>query len=337
MKLIYYLILGMLIPAGCSGSGENVEFRHDEANKRLEVYINEKYFTSLFYPDDSEKPVLYPILTASGKEITRGYPYNPRPFERYDHPHQVGLWLNFGDVNGLDFWNNSFNVSSENKHRYGSIKFREVISQDPENGKLVVRSDWVDSNNDVILDEETIFIFKEKNGIRSIERTSKLTAVRKATFKGNKEGLLGLRVDKAFEEPSDRAQRFLDVSGNITSESFVHNTGVNGVYRNADGYEGGDVWSKRSPWVALRAEKDGEIITIAIFDNRNNPYYPAWSHARGYGLFAVNNLGGKAMHANEENVEINLNPGEGISFTHLIVIGGDIDDAELARIADKFQ
>lgn len=43
------------------------------------------------------------LLFASGKVITRGYPMNPRPFERMDHPHHVGLWFNFGDVNGLDF------------------------------------------------------------------------------------------------------------------------------------------------------------------------------------------------------------------------------------------
>ena len=38
----------------------------------------------------------------------------------------MGLWLNFGDVNGLDFWNNSLAVKPENKHRYGSIKFNET-------------------------------------------------------------------------------------------------------------------------------------------------------------------------------------------------------------------
>ncbi len=336
MKIIYFIALTFLISAGCSRSDGKVEFIHDEANKKIEVYINDNFFTSLFYPDDSEKPILYPILNVSGKEITRGYPYNPRPFERVDHPHQVGLWLNFGDVNELDFWNNSFRVAPENKHRYGSIKYKEVIRENPGKGELVVSSDWVDINNTTLLNEETTFIFGEKSGVRSIERTSKLTALMDVRFKGNKEGLLGLRVDRAFEEPTLRPQNLLDARGNLPDEQTVNNEGVNGVYRNADGHVGGDVWSKRSPWVALSAEKEGEIITISIFDKKSNPYYPAWSHARGYGLFAVNNLGGKGMHPNEEDVEINLSPGESISFTHLIIIGGDMSDEELKQIADDF-
>jgi len=337
MKQIYSIILVLSIAAACTGTGEKVEFRHDEANNRLDIFISDNHFTSFFYPDDSEKPVLYPIFTASGKEITRGYPYNPRPFERFDHPHHVGLWLNFGDVNGLDFWNHSFRVSPENKHRYGSIRFREVIRENPGKGELVVSSDWVDINNTVLLNEETVFIFCGENGRQSIKRTSKLTAVQDVTFRGNKEGLLGLRVDRAFEEPARSPQRLLDAQGNLRDERMVYNEGVNGIYRNADGQNGSDVWGKRSPWVALRAEKEDEIITIAIFDHKDNPYYPAWSHARGYGLFAVNNLGGKGMHQDEEDVEIKLNPGESISFTHLIVIDGEISNDELNRIAENFK
>ncbi|MEX2396744.1 MAG: DUF6807 family protein, partial [Balneolales bacterium] len=125
MKIILTMIFTLLISSASADSNEEIEFRPDEAENKIGVYIGGELFTNFFYPDDMEKPVLYPILTASGKDITRGYPYNPRPFERTDHPHHVGLWLNFGDVNGLDFWNNSFAIDEEDKHRYGSIKFKE--------------------------------------------------------------------------------------------------------------------------------------------------------------------------------------------------------------------
>ena len=36
---------------------------------------------------------------------------------------------------------------------------------------------------------------------------------------------------------------------------ILNNVSVNGFYRNAEGVKSGDVWSKRSPWVALRAER----------------------------------------------------------------------------------
>lgn len=338
MKTIINAAVILMLLSGCASVDvdDTIEFRSDDENDKIEVYIEDRLFTSFFYPDDMEKPVLWPIYTISGKDITRGYPYDPKPFERADHPHHVGLWLNFGDVNGLDFWNHSFAINPDNRDRYGSIKFNNVVSQNPARGELTVSSDWVDHEDSVLLTEETTFIFGEQNGMRTIERRSHLTAEQNVQFRGNKEGLLGLRVDKAFEEPTESPQRYLDEQGNINEERTVRTEGRNGVYRNADGDIGGDVWGERSPWVALEGEMDGEVITIAIFDNQENLYYPAWSHARGYGLFAVNNLGGRDMHDDAEDVEINLSAGESILFTHLIVIGGEMSDEELTQIFNDF-
>jgi hypothetical protein len=43
-------------------------------------------------------------------------------------------------------------------------------------------------------------------------------------------------------------------------------------------------------------------------------------HARGYGLFAVNNFGGKAFDKNEQPLSLVLNSGESVTFRHRIVI-----------------
>jgi len=316
---------------------EKVEFKNDESGKKVEVFVGGKLFTAYIYPDNMEKQSLYPIMSASGKFITRGYPLNPRPFERTDHPHHVGLWFNFGNVNGLDFWNNSFAIKPEDKPKYGTIKFRKIVSENPAKGTLVTNADWVDVKGNVLLNEEATYIFEGDGDTRIIERITKLTAKQLVTFEENKEGLIGLRVDRAFEEPSQKPEQFLDAKGNVTQVPMMNNEGVNGVYRNAEGIKGGDVWSKRSPWVALRGVKDGEVITIAIIDNKANPNYPAWSHARGYGLFATNNLGGRIFDKNASEVKIVLKPGESITFRHKIVIGGDLSDAELNDLSKNFK
>ena len=280
---------------------------------------------------------MYPITTASGKEITRGYPINPRPFERTDHPHHVGLWLNFGDVNGLDFWNNSFAIKPEDKHKFGSIKFKEILETNPQTGTLITASDWVDSDNEALLNEKTTFVFSEEGVVRTIDRTSELTAQKEVTFTENKEGLLGLRVDRSFEEPATKPGRFLDAEGNVTEVPVLNNEGVNGVYRNAEGITGGDVWAKRSPWVALRAEKDNEIITIVMMDHPDNPNYPAWSHARGYGLFASNNFAGRAVDENAEPVLLTLKPGEKLKIRYKVIIGGDLTNEQISTIQSNFK
>jgi hypothetical protein len=85
MKRFIYLFLILIFAAACSGNAQKVQFNHDATNQKVDIYFGDSYFTSYIYPDDMEKQVLYPIVTASGKEITRGYPINPRPFERTDH------------------------------------------------------------------------------------------------------------------------------------------------------------------------------------------------------------------------------------------------------------
>lgn len=337
-KLFSILIFTTLILfISCKSTSTTVSFNVDEANKTVDVNVNGIYFTSFIYPDNMEKQCLYPIQTPSGKLITRGFPLNPRSFERTDHPHHVGLWFNFGDINGLDFWNNSYSIKPEDKNKYGSILFDKIIEANDKKGRLVVQSNWVDNDKNVLLNEKTTYIFGgSKNDIRTIERITELTAKQKVIFTENKEGILGLRVDRAFEEPTKKAETFLDANGNVTETPVLNNEGVNGVYINAEGLTGGDVWGRRSKWVALKANKEGETITIVIMDNKNNLNYPAWSHARGYGLFATNNLAGKAVDKNSDSVKLELAPGEKITFKHKVIIGGDITDNEINKFSDNF-
>jgi hypothetical protein len=334
LNIFILTLLGAVLSVNASSKSEKVEFKNKE--KEVEIFVGGQYFTSFIYPDDMEKQVLYPIFSASGKEITRGYPIHPRPFERTDHPHHVGLWFNFGDVNGLDFWNNSFAVKAEDKHNYGSVRFKKIVSEDAKKGRLVASSTWVDSRGNVLLNEETTYIFSGEENQRIIERIAKLEAVQTVTFHENKEGIFGIRVDRAFEEPATKAEKFLDANGQVTEVPVLNNAGVNGVYRNAEGITGGAVWGKRSPWVALRAEKEGEVITIVIMDHPDNINYPAWSHARGYGLFAINNIGGRAFDKKSAPVKMVLNPGDKIVFRYKVVIGGDLTNEQISKIANRF-
>lgn len=78
-----------------------------EPERRVDISIDGKPFTSYIWPTTLKKPVLYPLRTAEGTVITRGYPLEHRAGERIDHPHHAGLWFNYENVNGIDFWNNS--------------------------------------------------------------------------------------------------------------------------------------------------------------------------------------------------------------------------------------
>ena len=90
-----------------------------DKDRKVDIYIDGKHFTSYIYPTSLDKPVLFPLKTSKGTLISRGFPLESRSGERVDHPHHVGLWFNYGDVNGLDFWNNSYAISPKDKPKYG--------------------------------------------------------------------------------------------------------------------------------------------------------------------------------------------------------------------------
>ena len=325
----------------CNVAQKGIEIIPDDSQRKVDILYDGKLFTSYIYPADLDKPVMDPIYTANGTVITRGFPRNPRPFERGDHPHHVGAWLNFGDVNGLDFWNNSYAVPADQKSKYGSIRHRKVVNA--QNGSaeaiLEVAADWVDHTEKVLLKEETKFVFSGEGDWRIIERTTKLTAQQEAvTFTDNKEGMIAIRMDRAFEEPSKVPELYLDSNGNPTEVKVLNNEGVNGVYRNSEGFEKGDVWGKPTKWVSLSADKAGEKITVAIIDHKQNPGYPAHSHARGYGLFSTNNMGVQVFDPDAPLFTLTLNPNQSIVFKHLIVVktNGFASDDEMNKLFTDF-
>jgi len=98
----------------------------NEASRRVDVFVDGQPFTSYIWPESLTKPVLYPLRTAQGTIVTRGFPLNPRPGERVDHPHHVGLWFDYGNVNGVDFWNSSTSLAPEQRKKMGTIVHRRI-------------------------------------------------------------------------------------------------------------------------------------------------------------------------------------------------------------------
>jgi len=290
--------------------------------QRVDVLVEGKLFTAYIYPGTLKKPVLYPINTSAGTPVTRGWPMDPRPGERVDHPHQVGMWFNYGDVNGYDFWNNSNNVSGQ-AGKYGTIKHDTVLAIKNGNNaaQLTVAANWLNDAGTVLLKEQTTFIFSGKGADRSIERITTLTAASNdVLFNDNKEGLIGLRVARQLEHPGKQAEIFTDASGTATKVPQINNDGVTGHYLSSNQKEGDAVWGTRGGWVSLRATIGTEPVSVLIMDNPKNIGHPTYWHARGYGLFAANPLGQSAFSNGKETLRFNLPAGQSVTFKFKILI-----------------
>ena len=338
------IIPGLLMMVSCRTSPNSpVDLQVVESEQRVKVTAGGKAFTAYIYDPELEKPVLFPLVTADGVTVTRGFPLAPEAGERADHPHHVGCWLNFGDVNGYDFWNNSPARSQESKVHLGRIVHREFLKVRRGRGRAVleVRARWMAPDTgeaEQLLEETTSFTFRASEKTRIIDRVTTLTAISgRVTFTDNKEGMMALRVGRAFEHPDTGAVLLTDSSGQLMEQQVVDTAGVTGRYRNSEGVEGTDVWGKRARWVELTGISQGQRRSIVLMDHPSNTGYLSHWHARGYGLFSVNNLGRKVFDNNREEIVVELEQGSSLTFRYRLVLSDeDLSDPEIEALWTGF-
>jgi hypothetical protein len=335
-SLAALLIVAATALAGAQTSSSNlVQVTARESERRVDVTVGGMPFTSYIYPTSLKKPVLYPLRAASGTVVTRGFPLQPRPGERVDHPHHVGFWFNYGNVSGRDFWNNSTAIPDSAAPHMGTIVHRAVrgVSSGVGEGTLDVTEDWMTYQGRALLREDTRFVFRARAGLRSVERITTLTALDSAvSFTDNKEGMVGLRVARGLEQPSTTPEQFLDASGRATAVPVLDNTGVTGSYRSSEGKVGDAVWGTRGRWTMLTGVLNGEPLTLALLDHPRNVGFPTYWHARGYGLFAANNLGQKALSNGAEELNFSLAAGKSVTFRHeLLILNGTATPAQIEK------
>ena len=319
-------------------AANGVEVKVNEAARRVDVTIDGKPFTSYIWPTTLKKPVLYPLRSARGTLVTRGFPLDPRKGERVDHPHHVGLWLNHGDVNGFDFWNNSDAIPAQQAPKMGTIVHRKILDtkSGADKGELAVETAWMTPDNTQLIKESTRFVFRGGADSRTIDRITTLTSLdQKVVFKDNKEAMFGMRVARGLEQPADKPEVFTDASGKATAVPVLDNTGVTGKYVSSEGKEGDAVWGTRGKWTMLGGTVEGEPVTIAILDHPSNPGYPTHWHARGYGLFAANPLGDEVFK--EKPFNLTLEPGKSVTFRYrVLILGGPSTPDRIERESQAF-
>jgi len=313
-----------------------VRLVNDANARKVDVFIGQKLFTTFLYPATLEKPVLYPVFTANQIDVTRGYPMNPHPGDPTDHPHHIGIWFNFENVNGLDFWNNSFAIPADKKNLYGWIKTDKITQvSGGKTGILGYHANWTNQKNETLLEENTRLDFTTAGNKRIIDRTTVLTANTEVKFTDAKDGLLGMRLAHELQIPTKQDQKFTDDKGNVTIVKGGTDDIANGNYVTSAGKTGDDAWSSRAAWCKVYGKIGSDSISVVMIDHPDNPNYPTFWHARGYGLFAANPLGEQIFTNGKASKNLSLKKGESVTFKYRIVVDGGLR-ATTAQEADKF-
>jgi Methane oxygenase PmoA len=340
--LLLAVLVGIIILVGsafASDTGKGVKVVANEANRRVDITIDGKPFTSYIWPQSLKKPVLYPLIDDSGTTVSRGYPLEPRPNERVDHPHHAGMWFNYGNVNGFDFWNNSDAIKTADQPKMGSIHHDKILStkSGANSGELVVTSTWTTGTGKDILKQTTKYVFSQHNGQRTIDQTITLTALDKAVFNDDKEGVLGMRVAHWLESPDEKGGIFMDANGKPTKVDAADTKDSTGVYLTSEGVKGGAVWATRGRWCTLTGSTGSHTSTIAMIDHPGNPGYPTYWHARGYGLFAANPLGRSIFDPKQPAFNFTLEKGASTTFRYRVILySHSAGPEEINREADAF-
>lgn len=332
-SFVYITLITLVLLSACSGKQTVgsvqplITFNEDAAARKVEVLVAGKMFTALQWRDSVYKPVLFPLVSAGGHMVTRGYPLSPREGESTDHRHQVGNWLNYGNVNGSDFWGNGH--SGSRSPNGGEIKFLGISEKSEGEGKatLATSASWVDHSGKELLSEKTQYHFIADDSIRIIDRITELTATASepVVFKDTKEGMFGIRVARELELPSEDSER---TAPEVRT----------GNYRSSEGVKGAEVWSTRARWMNLYGTVVDEQVSLAISDHPKNLSYPTYWHARPYGLFAANPLGVKDFTKGEQELNHSLTKGESLTFRYRIILasGTHLTDDQVNRYADEF-
>src|SRR5260370_22724278 len=155
----------------------------------------------------------------------------------------------------------------------GTILHRRIVSAKGgvARGELDTEIDWMTPSGKVLMRERTQFVFAGDATTRTIDRIATLTATdERVVFADAKDGMMGMRVARQLEQPSNEPLVFTDIAGRVTNVPAMDNAGVTGEYLSSEGKKGDAVWGTRARWTILTGSIGPQPITIAMIDHPRN-------------------------------------------------------------------
>ncbi|MBX3415115.1 MAG: PmoA family protein [Pirellulales bacterium] len=292
----------------CSDKADAAEFAVERNDQGVTVKLDGEVFTE-YLIDKGPKPILWPIVGPTGKNMTRAYPMQRIKGEMMDHPHHRSLWFTHGDVNGIDFWSES--------GKNGKIVHRDFVEvSGGAEAKIVTNNDWVDREGNKICEDTRTLKFHQVGELRAIDFDITIRALESAvTFGDTKEGSFGIRIPTS-----------MDVERRPSGGKIV----------NSNGDTDGTAWAKSAAWVDYHGPVEGEELGIAVLNHPSSFRFPTHWHVRTYGLFAANPFG---LHDFEPNAgkdgKHTLEPGESFTLRYRVLFHQG--DEKSAKIAEAFE
>lgn len=237
------------------------------AGDHISVVINGKPFTDFYSAGSFPKPFLHPLRSADDRIVTRQFPMVQVEGESRDHPHHRGLFIGYGNISGVNFWENEKSYTSTNRGTM-ILKGPPRFVSGKRRGSIEAAFAWGNPAGQVMLDEDRTMTFYAQSELRTVDFDITLTARQDLHFEDTKEGFFAIRIADSMKEEQ--------------GGQMVSSTGLRTEKQ---------VWGTKADWVDYSGPVDGRPVGIAIFDNPANRNHPPRWHSRAYGLFALNPWG----------------------------------------------
>jgi hypothetical protein len=187
------------------GAADTRQVAVSVGDNRVDVKVDGSLFTTLHTAREPRKLYLHPLLTASGRRVTRAFPMEQVSGESTDHPHQRGVWIGAEQLSGMDFWENE---PSDHNPKAGSVvldRISDVRSGGGE-GRFTIHANWISAAGDnPIVETRTMRFRAPSPDEREIDIDLRLQAKSLVTFADNHDAVLGLRL--ATNSRKDTAAR----------------------------------------------------------------------------------------------------------------------------------
>jgi hypothetical protein len=267
----FRVVLGLCLAiAGALAALAEIEIV--KGDDRLQVRIDKKQFATYVWSDPKIlRPYFCNVHAPNGVQVTRTYPPDPvvnKDNDDHDTMHP-GIWLAFGDVNGLDVW--------RNKARVWHAHFVEEPIVEAEHATFTVLNAYdplTGSNQSSFYETCRYDIYSLDIGWYILCQSAFQSRKGAIRFGDQEEMGLGVRVQTPLTVKFG--------SGTIlNSEKGRNEYGT---------------WGFPAKWCSYYGKVDGNVVGVTLMPGPGN-FRPSWFHSRDYGLVVANPFGKKAMTA----------------------------------------
>ena len=265
---------------------------------KINITIDNKYFTSYIFSDDEKYPFFYPVNgPLSGGSLTS--------MRNAEYPHHSSLFFGCDLVNGGNYWQEGLE-----RGRIISIN-AEIVKQGGDT--VIITDECIWSRPGAIShvkDTRKIIITSPSSTVSQIDVEIKIETLIDVTIKKTNHSLFSVRM---------------------AADLSVKN---GGTMINAEGIKNEkDTFGKNSPWMDYYGKRGAVVEGLAIFQHPSNHWYPSPWFTRDYGFMSPT-----PMYWPENGTDTFMKKGTMLNLRYRVLVhAGDHIQAKIAEEFEKYK